>query len=181
MTGVQTCALPIWNYDPDIQQQLRDALESARAGNVVRYDVVVRMAGDSRMTIDFMLSPLRNAQGEITHLIPSGNDVSARVVSEQKLRYSEERFRRVVESTADGLIMIDENGSILLANSRAASMFGYSKKEFYQLTIESLVPDSIRDHHSALREGYQAAPQARGMASMQELYAKTKKIGRAHV
>ncbi|MFP6789749.1 MAG: PAS domain-containing protein [Thalassolituus sp.] len=164
-----------WNYDPDIQQQLRDALESARAGNVVRYDVVVRMAGDSRMTIDFMLSPLRNAQGEITHLIPSGNDVSARVVSEQKLRYSEERFRRVVESTADGLIMIDENGSILLANSRAASMFGYSKKEFYQLTIESLVPDSIRDHHSALREGYQAAPQARGMASMQELYAKTKK------
>lgn len=164
-----------WNYDPAIQQQLRDAVESARAGNVVRYDVVVRMAGDSRMTIDFMLSPLRNAQGEITHLIPSGNDVSARVVSEQQLRYSEERFRRVVESTADGLIMIDEHGHILLANSRAASMFGYTRNEFSKLTIENLVPDSIRNQHVALREGYQAAPQAREMASMRELYAKTKK------
>jgi PAS domain S-box-containing protein len=164
-----------WNYDPAIQQQLRDAFESVRAGNIVRYDVVARMAGDSLITVDFMLSPLLNSRGEITHLIPSGNDVSARVLSEQQLRYSEERFRRVVESTADGLIMIDEKGNILLANSRAASMFGYTREEFRKLTIERLVPDNIRDHHVELRKGYQAAPQARGMASMQELYAKTKK------
>lgn len=163
-----------WSYDPEVQQQLKDAIEQAKAGEIVRYDVVARMVGNSRMTVDFMLSPLRNSRGEITHLIPSGNDVSARVVSEQQLRYSEERFRRVVESTADGLIMIDENGNILLANSRAASMFGYSQQEFYRLTIESLVPDNIRAHHGALREGYQEAPQAREMAAMRELYAKTK-------
>ena len=51
-----------WSYDPQVQTQLREAVLRAAEGEVVRYDVVVRMAGDTRMPIDFMLSPVRDTE-----------------------------------------------------------------------------------------------------------------------
>jgi hypothetical protein len=43
---------------PAIQSELQQAIARAAGGETVRYDVVVRMKNDSRMTIDFMLRPL---------------------------------------------------------------------------------------------------------------------------
>ena len=73
-----------WSYDPRVQDRLKDAVASAAAGEVVRYDVVVRMAGDSRMPIDFMLSPVRDGQGSVTHLIPSGMEITERKRAEEE-------------------------------------------------------------------------------------------------
>jgi hypothetical protein len=50
-----------WAHDSAVRDRLREAVERAAAGRVSRYDVVVRMAADTRMTIDFMLAPLRRA------------------------------------------------------------------------------------------------------------------------
>src|SRR6185312_4826856 len=60
-----------WSYDPDVQQHLREAVRAAAGGKTVRYDVPVRMA-DHHRVIDFQLAPLRDEQGRVTHLIPSG-------------------------------------------------------------------------------------------------------------
>jgi serine phosphatase RsbU (regulator of sigma subunit) len=63
-----------WAHSPESQQRLRDAVESARRGAVVRYDVDV-MAGDggrSLVTIDFRLTPVRGADGEVRFLVPEG-------------------------------------------------------------------------------------------------------------
>ncbi len=161
-----------WSYDPEVQQQLRDAVAVAVKGETVRYDVAIRTADDSRMIIDFMLAPLKNAQGDIVYLIPSAIDITARIAGENMLKYSEERFRRVVESTQDGLILVDEEGRIQLVNRRSTEMFGYDSEQMYRLTIEALVPDSIKSAHGNLRRGYLKAPQARAMAAMRELYAR---------
>ncbi len=75
-----------WNYSAAVQAQLREAIESAACGQISRYDVVVRMAGESRMTIDFMLAPMRDSEGRITHLIPSGVDITARKEAEGMLQ-----------------------------------------------------------------------------------------------
>lgn len=161
-----------WNYSPAVQRQLKEAVALARAGETVRYDVIIRTIGDTRITIDFMLSPLRDANGRITYLIPSANDITERISRESDLRFSEERFRRVFEATADGLIMIDENGRITLANSRAAEMFGYTSDELYGLTVEDLVPEGHRERHRHDRTRYQNVPQPRAMAAMRELFAE---------
>lgn len=73
-----------WSYSPQIQAQLRDSIARATAGEAVRYDVPVRMANGHMMTIDFMLSPMRNAQGEIDYLIPSGVDLTRRIEIERE-------------------------------------------------------------------------------------------------
>jgi PAS domain S-box-containing protein len=47
-----------WTVDARTQEQLRDAVERAAAGEVVRYDVQVRGTGDDLIWIDFQLAPL---------------------------------------------------------------------------------------------------------------------------
>ena len=160
-----------WSYDPALQQRMQGWVQRAAVGEVIREDVIVRMANDSRMTIDFMLAPLRNADGRITHLIPSANDVSSRVASQQQLKASEERFRRVVDSTLNALLLVDSSGRIHLANQRAVEMFGYPMEELIRLRIDELVPEAGREHHRELRAGYFRHPEARSMASRQELFA----------
>ncbi|GGY42797.1 hypothetical protein GCM10011297_14780 [Bacterioplanes sanyensis] len=134
-----------WSYDPDIQAQLKDAVARAATGEVVRYDVVVRMAGESRMTIDFMLAPLYDRDGRLTHLIPSASDISDRVASEQQLRSSEDRFRRVFDSTFDGLMLVDQQGQVQLMNQRACDILGVElSADAPSLSLQQLVNDDRR-------------------------------------
>jgi len=92
-----------WNYSPEIQVQLRDACKRAASGEIVRYDTSVRMAGDTRIWIDFQVAPLRDAHGRITHLIPSAMDIAVRRAAEENLRASEERTQLATEATAVGV------------------------------------------------------------------------------
>ena len=67
-----------WNFSIESQNWMRQACARASQGQVVREDVTARMAGDTRMALDFMLVPMRDDYDRITHLIPSAIDISAR-------------------------------------------------------------------------------------------------------
>ncbi len=75
-----------WSYSAGIQNQLRTAVERAAAGELVRYDVQVRVADEALIWIDFQLAPLYDRAGNLTHLIPSGLDITSRKVAEEELR-----------------------------------------------------------------------------------------------
>lgn len=92
-----------WSYSSEVQSKLRDACERAAAGKVVRYDAPVRMAGEILMWIDFQIAPLLDSQGHITHLIPSGMDITSRRSDAEKLRASEERVRLAADATGVGI------------------------------------------------------------------------------
>lgn len=89
---------PLWADDPDAQAQLREAVRRAAAGVASRYDADVRAAGGRRVTLDFMLSPMTDDRGRVTHLIPSGIDISDRKRAEEAMRESEARFRSLADS-----------------------------------------------------------------------------------
>ncbi len=67
-----------WSHDPFEAARLETAVADAARGKVVRYDAVVRMAGDTRMTIDFMLSPILGGDGQVRLIVPSGFDITER-------------------------------------------------------------------------------------------------------
>ncbi|HSC78933.1 MAG TPA: PAS domain S-box protein [Chitinolyticbacter sp.] len=163
-----------WSHDPVLQQMLRDDIAKARLGQTVRRDVTVRMAGDSRMEIDFMLAPLTDGHGRVTHLIPSGIDISGRQRSEAALRLSEERFRHVVETAPEGLVMVDPDGTMLLVNAGLEAMFGYRREELLGHSIMQLIPERYRARHPALMASFMRDPAVRDMAGRKELYASRK-------
>lgn len=73
-----------WSYSPEIQDWMRQACVRAAQGQVVRKDVTARMVDDTRMTLDFMLVPMRDDNDRITHLIPSAIDISDRLAAQQR-------------------------------------------------------------------------------------------------
>lgn len=61
-------------------------------------------------------------------------------ISHKELKLSEIRHRTILETVADGIITVDNNGVILVYNSAAESMFGYEIKEAAGKNIEMLLP-----------------------------------------
>ncbi len=83
-----------WTWSDEVSQQVRSAVEQAQRGVAVRFDVLTRMAEDSRMWIDFQIAPLLDEAGQLTHLIPSAIDISARRQAELAMAEREEDERR---------------------------------------------------------------------------------------
>ena len=131
-----------WAHDPGAQAQLIAAVERCRQGEVARYDLQVRMINDSRMWIDFMLAPLRDQQGRITHLIPSATDISLRHASQLALERSEDRYRSIIESSDEAIITKSLDGTITEWNPAASRLLGYSAEEAVGQSVTLIFPDS---------------------------------------
>jgi PAS domain S-box-containing protein len=67
-----------FSHDPAARERIRDSVERARGGEISRFDIEIRWRGDSRITIDYQIAPLRNAAGEVVLQVASGVDVTAR-------------------------------------------------------------------------------------------------------
>ena len=83
-------------------------------------------------------------------------DITERHRSEQILRDSEERFRRVVEHIADALVVDDIEGRIVFANDQFLNLFGFSRADIGRIGLEDYVaPESrvehITRHHRRMR------------------------------
>ncbi len=94
--------------------------------------------------------------------------------AEQALKGREEESRTVIESSPSGMIMTDQNGTIMMLNRRAATLFGYTREELLGQPIEILVPDSARRHHYELRDGYMKHPEVRAMGAGRDLSGRRK-------
>ncbi|MEZ5299805.1 MAG: PAS domain-containing protein [Verrucomicrobiales bacterium] len=77
---------PWWDGDADAQKRIREAISRAAQGEPVRFDCAMRLGGDERATFDFQIAPMRDAAGKITHLVPSGVDISERSQMEAALQ-----------------------------------------------------------------------------------------------
>ena len=69
----------------------------------------------------------------------------------------------------DAMIAVDRQGAIVLANAQAERMFGYGQGALQGLTLEALVPESLRQAHRTHRHDYMARPRIRPMGIGYEL------------
>ena len=83
-------------------------------------------------------------------------------------------YRSLFSAAADGLLLVDAQGQIVLANPSAAQLLDYAQHELVGLPVDALVPDSIRPRHAAYREAYGQAPRPRPMGTQMELVARRK-------
>jgi two-component system sensor histidine kinase/response regulator len=79
-----------------------------------------------------------------------------------------EHFRLVVEAAPNGLLMTNEQGIIVLANSQIETLFLYSKKELLGQSIETLLPERFRSKHSVDRASFFTDPKTRPMGGGRE-------------
>jgi PAS domain S-box-containing protein len=82
------------------------------------------------------------------------HDLSRRVEIEDALRKSEERLRSIVESAVDGIIVIDDRGTIQAFNPSAERLFGYRLNEVLGRNVSMLMPNPDRDRHDGYIHRY---------------------------
>ena len=131
-----------WSYDPHVRQMLQESIERAAKGEVVRYDTVVRLANDSRATIDLMLQPVME-NGNLRYIIPSGVDVTHRVTVEERLRQQSELTRLIADNATSAIFLLDESGRCQFSNPAAELMTGYSTDDLEG----QLLHDLVHSHH----------------------------------
>lgn len=100
---------------------------------------------------------------ERTAELIEANRVLAREASDR--RDAETRVRDLLESAPDGMVVVDGTGHIVLVNSQAERMFGYSRGELLGEAIEELIPHRSREAHVQLRAEYSADPRTRPMGA----------------
>lgn len=86
----------------------------------------------------------------------------------------EDRFKLVVESAPNTIILVDSNSIIQLVNSQTENYFGYSRNELLGKKIELLVPNASGMNHENLRSNFISHPTARSMGSGRDLFGLRK-------
>lgn len=87
----------------------------------------------------------------------------------QERRRTEERFRLVVESTPNSMLMLNPSGEIALANQQTERLFGYRQEELLGQPFERLFPERLRPEPAKSLREFFAAPALRGIGNEEEL------------
>lgn len=96
-------------------------------------------------------------------------NVELQTLNEQLRQSSKSRLRQVIEAAPNGLLMVDQRGTIVLCNAEIESLFGYQREELLGTTIEILVPQNARQKHPNYRMNYFANPETRQMGAGRDL------------
>ncbi len=83
---------------------------------------------------------------------------------------AEKRFLQVIEGAPNGMVMVDQEGKIVLVNAQIEKSFGYWRDELLGRSIEMLVPERFRARHPDFRHAFLTAPTVRPMGSGRDLY-----------
>ncbi|PYU64345.1 MAG: hypothetical protein DMG56_06560, partial [Acidobacteria bacterium] len=101
-------------------------------------------------------------------------EIKHRARVQQALQLSEQRYRLLSETAPIGILLTNEQGMVIDANTQALRMFGYDRGELIGESIEMLLPERFRRSHEGQRSSYMKAPHTRPMAVGQELTARRK-------
>lgn len=95
--------------------------------------------------------------------------------SNSGLRVNPEAFYEpLFDSAGEGILLVDQKGDIVLANSRMTQLFGYTKEEFRGSNVSILIPAEIRERHHGHMQTYFSNPHARSMGKGLNLAAERK-------
>ena len=115
--------------------------------------------------VEISLSPIHTEEGAM--VMSAIRDITDRKRADQK-------FKDLLEAAPDAMVIVDSEGRIVLVNSQAVKLFGWSRAELLGRQIELLVPERYSDRHPDHRRRFFTEPRSRAMGAGLDLYGRRK-------
>jgi len=125
-----------------------------------RVEMIALHRDGRRIPVELTVAPLASRGTYVFHAFV--HNITERKQAEQK-------FRQLMESAPDGIVIMDVAGQIVLVNRQTEILFGYPRNEMIGQDVELLIPERLRKMHRALRQAFVNDPHARPMGEGRDL------------
>jgi PAS domain S-box-containing protein len=155
-----------------IADDLRSPAEASAQQIGTGIELYGRRKNGGDFPIEIMLSPLHSAEGIL--VTAAIRDITTRKDAEKRLAQAEARYRGLLEAAPDAMVVVNQDGEIVLLNIRAEAQFGYSRDELLGQLVTTIIPEGFAERLIAddLRSPAEASAQQIGTGI--ELYGRRK-------
>ncbi len=132
--------------------------------NVTPFEVVYQLPAQSQSPKWFLdrITPVLDDENKLIEWIAASQDIT-------ELKRAERDLQRIIDGAPTGMIVVNRDGSITLANTQASLLFGYPSDELCGMPVDALLPVPDRFRHSHMRETFVANPGVRRMGPDREV------------
>ena len=126
-----------------ISDRTRTAAEALAQQIGTGIELTARCKDGRAFPVEIMLSPLENDEG--TLVTAAIRDISVRKTAEGHLAQMESRYRGLLEAAPDAMVVVNEEGDIVIVNLQAEKQFGYRRDELIGQKITNIIPQGFAE------------------------------------
>lgn len=146
IAGKNPAILKSGAHPPEFYRELWDTILS---GNSWTGDLCNRKKNGELCWETLSISPIKDAQGKITHFVSVKIDDTERKKAEETLRKAEGMFRSIIDNTTTVIYVKDDQGRYLLINRRFEELFGFTNKQIQGKTDYDIFSKEAADQFTA--------------------------------
>lgn len=156
-----------------------DKLPGISRNEIVPSDLILLYAAQKKSISHFLPDFTKDSTEaisiiqEIDDFYTEGKKNAIQMLFEMQMS-SESKFKGLLESAPDAMVIVNNDGKIQLINAQTENLFGYKREEIIGKEVELLIPDRFKRIYHSHRKGFFIEPKIRAMAVGLELYGRKK-------
>jgi PAS domain S-box-containing protein len=136
---------PIWNFiSEESLPEAKRNFEKRKQGINESYELKLIRKDGSFIWGFINAKPFFNKKGRFKGYLAMLTDITERKIAEEKLRESEEKYRNIVETVNEGILITDNEATITYVNNKVVNTIGYTLEELIGKPIWGFISEEYR-------------------------------------
>lgn len=106
---------------------------------LLNYEESITTPDGRELWLRTSMIPLRNLEGDIVGVLGTCEDITKRRRSDELVRQSEEKYRNLIETMHEGVVIADLEENIIFGNKAAGDIFGYAHDDLIGMNFKNFV------------------------------------------